>query len=99
MRRLFSQNERETQKEGRRALAVLRLVGLFDRPVTADCLGALLKEPAIIGLSEPLVGLNEAQRNTVLKRLEDAKLLTVNRDASGPLVSLDAHPHLREYFA
>src|SRR5207245_7231365 len=34
-----------------------------------------------------------------LKRLGDAKLLTVNRDASGALVSLDAHPHLREYFA
>jgi tetratricopeptide (TPR) repeat protein len=31
-------------------------------------------------------------------RLEDAKLLTVNRDATG-LVSLDAHPLLREYFA
>jgi tetratricopeptide (TPR) repeat protein len=98
-RRLFSPEERETQVEGKKALAVLRLVGLFDRPVTDDCLGALLKAPAISDLTEPLVKLNEAQRNTVLTRLEDAKLLTVNRDASGALVSLDAHPHLREYFA
>ena len=34
-----------------------------------------------------------------LKRLEDAKLLTVNRNAAGTLLSLDAHPLLREYFA
>ena len=33
-----------------------------------------------------------------LSRLEDIRLLTVNRDASGVLVSLDAHPLLREYF-
>lgn len=99
IRRLFSRQERETQVEGKRALAVLRLVGLFDRPVTDDCLGTLLKAPAISGLTKPLVKLNDAQLNTVLKRLENAKLLTVNRDASGALVSLDAHPHLREYFA
>jgi hypothetical protein len=43
--------------------------------------------------------MTEAQRNIVLKRLEDAKLLTVNREKSGALVSLDAHPLLREYFA
>ena len=42
--------------------------------------------------------MSEAQRNTALKRLEDAKLLTVNRDAAGTLVTLDAHPLLREYF-
>ncbi len=99
IRRFFSQKERDTQAEGKRALTVLRLVGLFDRPVTDDCFGALLKSPAISNLTEPLVELSEAQRNTVLKRLEDAKLLTVNRDASGALVSLDAHPLIREYFA
>jgi hypothetical protein len=31
--------------------------------------------------------------------LGQAELLTVNRDVSGALLSLDAHPHLREYFA
>ena len=35
----------------------------------------------------------------VLKRLEAAKLLTVVRDADGALLSIDAHPLLREYFA
>src|SRR6185503_13467518 len=52
------------------------------------------------GLTEPLIGLSEAQRNLSLKRLEDAKLLTVNRaEGSGELITLDAHPLLREYFA
>ena len=35
----------------------------------------------------------------ILKCLEDSRLLTVNRDMSDMLVSLDAHPLLREYFA
>src|SRR6202034_579986 len=46
-----------------------------------------------------LTGLSEAQRNIVLTRLANAKLVTVNRAASGALISLDAHPLLREYFA
>ena len=85
--------------KGKRALAVLRMLGLFDRPATADCLAALLKARAIPGLTEALVGLSEAQRNVAFTQLEAAKLLTVNRDAAGTLVSLDAHPLLREYFA
>ena len=31
--------------------------------------------------------------------LETSNLLTVNRDGAGALISLDAHPHLRGYFA
>jgi tetratricopeptide (TPR) repeat protein len=44
--------------------------------------------------------LSEAQRSLTLQRLEDAKLLTVQRDEpTGVLVAVDAHPLLREYFA
>lgn len=90
----------EDQAKGRRALALLQVLGLFDRPAAADCLKALWQPPAIAGLTEPLVGISEAQRNLSLKRLEDAKLLTVNRaEGSGELITLDAHPLLREYFA
>ncbi|HEV2840116.1 MAG TPA: hypothetical protein VGW39_02225 [Chthoniobacterales bacterium] len=100
--RVMEAYEREFEREGdkgQRALAVLRLLGLFDRPLTSDGLGALLQAPAIPELTEPLVGLTEAQRNLAFKRLENARLLTVNNDASGSLISLDAHPLLREYFA
>jgi hypothetical protein len=86
-------------ENGQGALALLSLLGLFDRPATADCLEALWKGDAIPGLTVPFVGLSEAQRNIALTRLESAKLLTVNRDAAGTLVSLDTHPLLREYFA
>ncbi|OYW75973.1 MAG: hypothetical protein B7Z37_10955 [Verrucomicrobia bacterium 12-59-8] len=88
----------EDHVKGQRALAILRLLGLFDRPATSDCLEALWKNEAIAGLSEPLTNISEAQRNLSLQRLEDARLLTVNRDASHKLIALDAHPLLREYF-
>jgi hypothetical protein len=86
-------------KKGQRALALLRLLGLFDRPADAGGLKALWKAPAIPDLTEPLVEISEAHRNLALTRLQDAKLLTVNRDTAGALLTLDAHPLLREYFA
>ena len=85
--------------KSQRAIALWQLLGLFDRPATADCLQALQQAPAIPGLTETLIDLTEAQRNLALSRLESAKLLTVNRDAAGQLLSLDAHPLVREYFA
>jgi tetratricopeptide (TPR) repeat protein len=84
--------------EGRREVAVLRLMGLFDRPAAADCLAALRREP-IPGLTEPLAGLADDDWEYCLSGLESTRLLTVNRDTAGALVSLDAHPHVRAYFA
>ena len=85
-------------ERGTRALAMLRLLGLFDRPADAGCLAALWRAPPIEGLTEPLMALSDVQRNIVLTRLAGAKLMTINREA-GALRSLDAHPLLREYFA
>jgi len=86
-------------ERGQQALAMLRLLGLFDRPADANCLAALWRAPAIARLTEPLIGLSEAQRNIVLTRLAGAMLVTVNRATGGALLSLDAHPLLRKYFA
>ena len=85
-------------ERGQQALAMLRLLGLFDRPADARCLAALWRAPPIEGLTEPLVGLGEVRRNILLTRLAGAKLVTVNRLGS-ELLSLDAHPSMREYFA
>jgi hypothetical protein len=85
-------------KQGKRAIAVLKLLGLFDRPASADCLHALLKNPSITGLTEAFASITEAQRNLDYARLATAKLLSVNRNAAGELLSLDAHPLVREYF-
>jgi hypothetical protein len=84
---------------GRRALAVLKLLGLFDRPASGECIAALLQAPAIDGLTEDLVGLDEAARNIIFTRLADAGLLTVQRGSGNALLALDAHPLIREYFA
>jgi hypothetical protein len=100
--RVMEAYERWLQREGekgKRPLAVLWLLGLFDRPATADCFAALLNAPAIPGLNETLVGMSAAQRNAAFTRLEGAKLLTVIRNATGTLVALDAHPLVREYFS
>jgi tetratricopeptide (TPR) repeat protein len=97
---------RDGGDEGRREVAVLRLMGLFDRPADAGCLAALLQGPAIEGLTEPLAGVAEEDWNSSLELLASAKLLTVSPEtvslpiSAFPLpTSLDAHPHLREYFA
>jgi len=100
--RVMEAYEREFEQEGkggRHALAMLRLLGLSDRPLTSDCIAALLQGPAIEQLTDPLTNSTEVQRNISLKRLEDARLLTVNRDTFGGLHMLDSHPLVREYFA
>lgn len=79
--------------ERHRELAVLRLTGLFDRPMDKCCLQALRAEPSIPGLTDALVKLTDPQWNLTLNRLSGVDLLTVSRDA------VDAHPLIREYFA
>jgi hypothetical protein len=89
---------RDGGDEGQREVAILRLMGLFDRPADAGCLAALRAE-TITGLTEPLSGLADEDWEYCLSGLDAANLLTVNREATGTLLTLDAHPHLREYFA
>ncbi|MEQ1511863.1 MAG: SEFIR domain-containing protein [Lysobacteraceae bacterium] len=76
-----------------RELAVLRLTGLFDRPMAKRCLQALRAEPAIPGLTDALVTLTPQQWNIAVTRLSQVDLLSVSADA------IDAHPLIREYFA
>ena len=77
-------------------LSILRLLGLFDRPADEKALGALLKPPAIPGLTESLVGLSPTEWRTVLGRLRRAKLLA--GEDPHDRGQLDAHPLVREYF-
>jgi tetratricopeptide (TPR) repeat protein len=82
----------------RRQLAILRLMGLFDRPAGDGCLRALRAEPAIDGLTDAVVGLSEAQWNVALTRLADIDLISRTHDEDGE-GAVDAHPLIREYFA
>ncbi|MCY2924037.1 MAG: toll/interleukin-1 receptor domain-containing protein, partial [Planctomycetota bacterium] len=78
-----------------RALAILRLLGLFDRPASAGCLTALRADPPIAGLTEPLMGLTEDDWNLAVSCLTDCGLASPAPDGS----ALDAHPLIREHFA
>jgi hypothetical protein len=72
------------------------MVGLFDRPADEKALAALLKSPAIPGLTDSLTNLSPVERRTILGRLRRARLLA-GEDPHNP-GHLDAHPLVREYF-
>jgi predicted ATPase len=77
-------------------LSVLRMLGLFDRTADEKAIGALLKAPAICGLTESLTGLSPTERRTILARLRRARLIA-GEDPQNP-GHLDTHPLVREYF-
>ncbi len=70
-------------------LSVLRMLGLFDRPVDEKALGALLKPPAIRGLTESLTDLSPTEWRTILAKLRRARLIS-GEDPHNP-GHLDTH--------
>ena len=95
-RRVMESHEKEWLAGQPILSAVLQLVGLFDRPASADCLNALRAKPAIRGLTDAIVGLNDDQWRRAVVRLREARLLAPV-DPSDP-EALDAHPLVREWF-
>jgi predicted ATPase len=77
-------------------LAILRMSGLFDRPVDEQTFSALVKSPAIPGLTESLTDLLPTEWQTILTKLRRARLLA-REDPHNP-GRLDTHPLVREYF-
>jgi hypothetical protein len=77
-------------------LAIMSMVGLFDRPASGDCLAALRAEPAIPGLTEAIVGVDEAAWRRAVARLREVRLLAPAEPAARD--ALDAHPLVREWF-
>ncbi len=78
-------------------LAILRLLGLFDRPAEAGPLKALRAAPPIPGLTEPLVDLSGEDWRLAVTTLREHSLLTA-ADPREP-ETLDAHPLVRACFA
>jgi len=77
-------------------LAILRMLGLFDRPVDEQTFSVLLKSPAIPGLTESLAGLSPDAWRTILASLRRARLVAPEDPHDpGPV---DTHPLVREYF-
>lgn len=112
--RMLATFERWFENEGEieaRALAILRLLGLFDRPADEGCINTLREQPVIPGLTDPLFSDKRSKDNTsreqpLSKRalndaehyLSDFGLITLDVGANGA-VSLDCHPLIREFFA
>lgn len=82
-------------------LSILYLLGLFDRPATAEAIAELRKKPVIKGLTEPLQNISEQRWKEALQHLRDLGLLETDAEARtvSPDAALDAHPLVREYFA
>jgi len=64
--------------------------------VDEKALGALLKSPAIHGLTESLADLSPSDWRTILAKLRRARLLTGEDPHNRG--HLDTHPLVREYF-
>src|SRR5215468_7613988 len=77
-------------------LAILRMLGLFDRPADEQTFNVLLKSPVIPGLTESLTDLRPSEWQTILPKLRRAKLLA-REDTHNP-AQIDTHPLIREYF-
>jgi hypothetical protein len=77
-------------------VSVLRLLGLFDRPADEQALRALLKPPAIRGLTETLTDLSPTKLRTILAKLRRARLVA-GEDPYNPR-RLHTHPLVREYY-
>jgi hypothetical protein len=76
--------------------SIMFFVGLFDRPASTDCLRALRQKPAIAGLSDAILDLDDTDWQRAVTRLRDVRLLAP-QDPSTP-EALDAHPLVREWF-
>jgi tetratricopeptide (TPR) repeat protein len=74
-------------------LAVLQLIGFFDRPAKRELIDMLRQPPAVEGLNDRLVGQSERQWQRTLARLKRSKLLSEETPDA-----LDAHPLVREHF-
>ena len=77
-------------------VAILRLVGLFDRPPESGAVAALRKAPAIEGLTDTLVDLAEPDWNWSATSLRELGLLLP--EDPHDKAALDAHPLVRTYF-
>jgi hypothetical protein len=95
-RRVMESYEKEWLAGQPVLLAIMYMVGLFDRPASDDCLAALRAEPAIPGVMEAIVGVDESAWRRAVARLREVRLLAPPDPAAPD--ALDAHPLVREWF-
>ncbi|MBR7781611.1 metallophosphoesterase [Undibacterium luofuense] len=109
--RAYAQWLNQDEKYGKQALAILYILSLFDKPASRGSIECLLRGEPIEGVTDALFSTTQKGRKkvhtplppnilqTLLSRLEQAKLISQSKDTQNEWHSLDAHPLLREYFA
>jgi tetratricopeptide (TPR) repeat protein len=85
----------ETEK-GQRALSILRIMGLFDRPAEKGAIDAVTAGEPIPGLTDALKGLGEKGWKLAVKELRKLRLLAEKDEDRSE--ALDCHPLVREHF-
>lgn len=79
-------------------VAMLRLLGFFDRPAEEKLVSVLREtvEGELGELTSPLRNSSSADLRRILRRLSDLRLIDISASPSPPI---ESHPLLREYFA
>ncbi|MDI1451402.1 tetratricopeptide repeat protein [Polyangium sp. 6x1] len=78
-------------------MAILRMLGLFDRPASEGEIDALRDIPAVPGLTDALARIGWDKWNKAIFRLRRSGLLAQAADGNQDR-TLDAHPIVREHF-
>jgi tetratricopeptide (TPR) repeat protein len=86
-----------TDNNSRVELAILRMLGLFDRPANVGCLAILRQRPVIPGLNEPLLEIEQEDWNLALANLEACGLAS-KVGAGFSESGVDSHALIRHYF-
>ncbi len=95
-RRVMESYEQEWLADHPIERAIMKMVGLFDRPASGGCLEALRQRPVIHGLTDALIDIDDGEWRRAMARLRDARLLAPI-DSTAP-EAIDAHPLVREWF-
>ena len=87
------------EEQGARQLAVLRILGLFDRPTNEKDIAILRQTPAIPNLTEPIASLKESRWTLILNQLSTCGLVFIQSETFDLSNQIDTHPIIREYFS
>ncbi|KPA16096.1 ATPase domain protein, prokaryote domain protein [Candidatus Magnetomorum sp. HK-1] len=85
--------------KGKRALEILYMMGLFDRPATRDAIDCLLYDPSIEGLTDNIQNISSIDWKYTIDLLRTLGLFLPKDTYSDTNEdSLDCHPLVREFF-
>jgi tetratricopeptide (TPR) repeat protein/Mrp family chromosome partitioning ATPase len=87
-------------ERSKQQLAILELLGLFDRPAEMCALSALREPPAIANITDAIIGLTDLEwHDRITSLIECGLLFDDATTASANSRKLDSHSLIRQYFS